>query len=810
MIRTHTLLLLSLLLSIHAIAKPQQRTPQQTPEVKGKVYSSTNTAIANTSIFLLTAKTKAIIKTGITDAEGTYILKNVPKGEFIIQATSVGYSSANSDPFVIAAANLELPTLVLSESSNLIGEVAVEGRVPLVQQRDGKLVLNVENSTLAAGNNALEVIQRAPGVSMDKDDNLQLMGQSGVNVTIDGRQTYMSGEQLASFLKAMDGSQIKSVEVGTVRSARDDAEGAVGTINIVLKKNKLEGFNGSFLASVGQGKHFRGNSSLSLNYKKNNTTLFGSYAYADNKRESDLGIERLIPSDTEPRFFDQQSTIIDHTKSHTYKMGIEQRTSEKNVMMLQYNGMIDNEDSRNLSLTNIGPKQHSIDSILNSTSISHRPLRRHSVNFNNEYSIDSLGSKLTFDLDWSTFRNDGQDDYEYRTSLPNGNLLYDPEIEQSRLPIKIDIFAAKVDYTRMLGLGKLEAGAKYSRVKSDNNMQFTQFVEGAWQEYEGRSNHFLYTEQIAAAYADYSRAFGKLSMKLGLRGEYTFSDGNSLTLGKRIKKDYPDLFPSANIGYTINENNVVSLSYARKVSRPNYRYLNPFEYYIDKFTSQRGNPDIKPQYTDGFTLNYTLYKMFNLTLGSDITKDAVVESLGQDAETGKAWITRDNLGKTVTAYFNVNAPAQIGKIWTMNNNLTTIYMHFNGPIAGSHVNVGSTFFQGRSTNNFRISKAWSAEASVNYNSPFLYNVYKIHARWDAEIGTSYNFKDKRSSLKLAMTDVFRTRHNNVSTDFAEFNSMIRQYHDNQSVRLTFTYKFGNLKQQLRRISTDSDEKARAQ
>lgn len=785
-------------------AQAQQAT------VQGKVLSEDNQVQANVSIYLMSAKANVIVKTTITNEEGKYTFLQVPTGDFVVQASAVGYAVSRSNAVLVQSATVNVGDLMLKLLTNTISPLTVEAKVPLVQQKDGKLILNVENSTLAAGNNALDIVQRAPGVSVDKDNNLQLMGQSGVKVTIDGRQTYMSGEQLASFLKSMDGAQIKSVEVGTSRSAKDDAEGAVGSINIVLKKNKLEGFNGSFVASAAHGEKARGNSSINLNYKKNNTTLFGNYAYTHNKRLSELDVLRNIANKDGDRVFDQDGEIFANTKSHNYKFGVEQKTSTRNTMLLQFSGDNSLEREQNLSVTNIGPLLNVTDSILNTSSNTRSPFNRYSLNFNNEFKIDTLGTKLVLDLDWSAFRNDSQVDYNYRMMFPNGSLVSPDEIERNQMPVKIDIYVAKLDYERMLGRGKLELGAKYSQVKSDNNLLFDHFVNDQWQEYVGRPNHFVYTEQIAAGYADYSNTYGKLSVKLGLRGEYTISDGNSITLNTHVKRDYFNIFPSASFGYTINENNILSLNYARKVSRPNYRHLNPFEYFIDKYTSQRGNAYLNPQYTDGITLNYTLHKMFNISLGTDITNDAMVESLGQDKETGKAWVTRENLGRTVSSYVNLNAPFRIGKVWTMNNNLTGIYMHFKGPMAGELLDDGSFFLQARSTNNFRISKAFSAEMSVNYNTPFLYNVYRIHTRWGTDLGVNYNFKDQRSALKLAATDIFKTQRNNLTTDYGEFNSKINQYNDSRTVRLTYTYKFGNLKQQIRRKNTDSEEKSRAQ
>ncbi|WDF68614.1 outer membrane beta-barrel family protein [Sphingobacterium oryzagri] len=778
-------------------------------EVNGKIYNAAQEPMANVSVQLLTAKAAAVMKTGVSDENGTYIISNIPDGEFIIQVSSVGYESAKSSSFTIKGNSLTLADMILLPQTQSLEAVTVEGKVPLVQQRDGKLILNVENSTLAAGNNALEVIQRAPGVSVDKDENLQLMGQQGVNVTIDGRQTFMTGEQLATFLKSMNGDQIKSVEVTTGRTAKDDAEGSVGTINITLKKNRLEGFNGTWLASAAQGQHFRGNSSLTLNYKKKNTTLFGNYGYTQNKRQFDLDLMRTIASNDLTRVFDQEADLIETNKTHNYKVGIEQRTSDRNTMLLQFSGDNDDEQSLNSSRTQIGPQVGNVDSVLYTVTDSRTPFNRYSINFNNELKIDTLGGKLTFDLDWTAFRNRSDISYDYQTFFPTGGLVRAPEYWRTAMPVDIDIYVGRLDFVKHIAKGKFEAGVKYSRVKSDNNLAFEEFVDQTWQRFPFRQNHFVYTEQIAAGYLDYSREFGKASIKLGLRAEHTHSNAHAMTTDTINKRNYLDLFPSVSSSYAFNENNILSLSYARKISRPNYRYLNPMPYYIDKFTYTLGNPYLRPQYTDGFTLNYTFMKMFNFTLGTDITNDAMVESLGQDVETGESWIQQQNLAKTVTSYLNINAPAQIGKFWTMNNNLTGIYMHFKGEIAGEFANLGSFFFQGRSTNNFKIAKGFGAELSVNYNSPFLYNVYKIHTRWGTDVGVNYNFKDQRSSLKLAATDIFRTQKNNVSTNFAEFDSQFSQYNDNRTVRLTYTYKFGNLKQQTKRTSTDSEEKNRA-
>lgn len=778
--------------------------------ISGSVKNPDNTPISNASVYLVTEPNKGFIKSAVTDEKGQYKIAGFPTGSFRIEATAVGYAKGESAAFTTENKSLNIADITLQTLTKEIEAVSVQGQLPQIQHTNGRLVMNVENSSISAGNNALEVLKRAPGVDVDKDDNISLMGQQGVNVTIDGRQTYMTGEQLATFLKSTDGSQIKSIELSTNRSAKDEAEGAAGVINIVMKKNRLEGFNGSFVASAGYGEMFRGNTSLNLNYKKNNSTFFSNYSYTDNETAENIRITRVIPGEANDILFDQTAKFTNDDKSHNYKVGFEQKTSARNTLLVQFNGASSFERQITPGRTYMSIPNMAVDSIMFSDNHNKETFSRYSFNANNEFVIDSTGKKLTADLDYSAFKTNSDMNYGYYSYFADGKtLMYDPEFERSNLGVDIKILAGKLDYTQKIWKGNLETGAKYSSVNSKNDVLFENKVGSNWENNLNRSNKFDYQEQIVAGYVDYSTNIKKWGIKAGLRGEYTISDGKSITENKQVKRDYLDLFPSASISYNAHENHVFAFSYARKVSRPNYRNLNPFEYYIDKRTYNKGNPYLNPQYTDGFSMNYTLYKRFNIALGHDITKGAIVESIGQDSVLKTTWIVRDNLGEQTTSYINLTIPMRIGKIWTMFNNITGIYMHFKGPISGYNINQGAAFVQANTNNTFRFSKQFAAELSARYNSPFIYNMYKIQTRWNTDLGFTYNLKDERTSLKLAVTDIFHSNHNNVFTEFKEFNSKIYQYRDSQSVRLTLNYKFGNLKQSIRRVNSDSDEKDRA-
>lgn len=780
-------------------------------DVTGRVVNEKNEQMSSVTTYLIHSANNTILKTAVTKEDGQYSFENIAAGSYYVEARMIGYDVKRSAIFNYSNTKQVLADLQLAPSTNTLSEVTVEGKRPLVENKQGKLILNVENSPLAAGNNGLDIVQRAPGVSLDNDNNLQLMGQSGVKVTIDGRQTYMTGEQLATLLKSTDGNQIKAVEVIKSRSAKDDAEGAVGTINIVMKKSRMEGFNGNFSATAGLAEKFRGNTALSLNYKKNNTTYFGSYSYSDERYINRINLERIIANNGVETAFDQKSNLHIKDRTHAYKVGVEQRTSERNVMSLQFNGSNNVELNDNDSKSFIGPNLTTLDSTLTSMSQFREGFNRYSFNFNNEFKIDSTGKKLVLDLDWSKFRNSKKADYDNRLFDLNNELIRDPELLRSQMPIGIDIYVAKLDYNQPLSkTSNLETGVKYSNVKSDNNLLFEEQLDGAWTDIVNRSNHFVYTEQITAGYIDYDNQIGKWGIKAGLRGEYTLSDGHSITENKQVKRDYFDLFPSANLSYDAHENHIFSLGYSRKITRPNYRQLNPFDYFIDKYTSERGNPYLNPQYANELNLNYTLYKKYTVTLGYNAQTDAIVESMGQDSVKNTTWVTRENLGKSNSAFVNLSLPVQVAKFWSSYNNITAVYMNFDGAIAGSVVNNTSVLFQVNSMSSFKLSPSVSAEMNLRYFSPFTYNIYKLESRWDAQIGITKNFKDKRSSLKLAVSDIFNTSNQNLSTNFSSFNTKIRQHQDRRVARLTYSYKFGNLKNVVKKKSTDNEEKQRAQ
>ncbi|WP_262247790.1 TonB-dependent receptor domain-containing protein [Parapedobacter soli] len=784
----------------------------QQATISGKVVDGQHNPLDLATVHLLNARDSSVVRTVFPDRQGGFTFAGMAQGSYLVSAILVGYDDVVSDAVTIADNNTakDIGALVLRSSNTVLAEVTVAApQRPLVERRADMLVVNVENSTLAAGNTAMDILERSPGVTVDKDDNISLMGKQGVTVMIDGRQTHLSAEQLANFLRNTDGNTIKSIELITNPSSKYDASGTAGMINIVLKKNRLAGTNGSLTLGAGYGFGHKANTSLNLNHKEGPLNVYGTYSYMNNRGGNEFDIFRSISlpggANTD---FQQYTDFIRHNSSHSYRAGVDYQTSDRNVIGVSFNGYASGNDNDNSSHTLIGQTVLSPDSTLTTSSIFDGSYTSLAVNLNNQFTIDTNGRKLVADVDISRFSNRNKANYNNTLFLPSGDMKDEPLLSRSDMPTIIDIRVAKADYTHPFGKdNKLEAGIKYSNVASDNDMRFENQVDGVWQNAGNRSNHFVYEEQVAAAYINYHKQLGKWGIQAGLRSEYTVSDGYSITLANRIKRDYIDFFPSVFLNYNLSDNHQMGLSYSKRINRPNYGNLNPFEYFLDQYTFERGNPYLRPEYTHAFDLSYTLLQRYNISAGYSRTNDVIAESMNQNDETKQTWVSRDNLAKQDIWYTNVNAPVKVAKWWDTNTNLNAFYMAFEGPLNGQHLHQGQFAWQLRSNHTFTLWPTFTAEASANYQSSLIYSVYRIGAQWSVDVGLNKSFYNKKANLKFSVTDIFDTRIQDVRTRFGGLHAIINQKNETRVARLTLTVNFGNLKNGARR-EAQSEEKSR--
>lgn len=778
--------------------------------ISGKVMDEQQIPMELATVNLLRAADSALVKTIFADKAGSFKFFEVENGDYLVEAGMVGYTKAVSTVITVddKSGQVAVSDLIIKPASTAIAEVAVTAQRPLVERRPDMLVVNVENSTLAAGNSALDILERSPGVTVDKNDNISLMGRQGVTVMIDGKQTFLSSEQLANLLRNTDGNTIKSIELITNPSSKYDASGTAGMINIVLKKNRMTGTNGSVTVGTGYGRGHKANTSLNLNHKVDGLNLFGNYSYRNNAGGQDIDIFRTITQLHSSTDFRSLTAFDRNNRGHSYRAGLDYSTSGRNILGMVLSGYTTTNENNNFSNTLIGSNLSTPDSTLAASTVFDGHYGSFAINFNNQFNIDSNGRKLVADVDISRFSNRNLANYNNTFYLPSGDMQGQPLLSRSNMPTMIDIRVAKVDYTHPFGKkGKMEAGMKYSNVTSDNDMKFENLVDGDWRNDAGRTNHFVYEERVAAAYVNYSTQLGKWGLQAGLRSEYTASDGNSITMQNRIQRDYIDFFPSIFLNYAINDKHQTGLSYSKRINRPNYGNLNPFAYFLDQYTSEQGNPYLHPEYTHAFDLSYTLFKQYHLSVGYNRTNDVIAEAMGQDDETTSTWVTRDNLAKQDIWFANLNIPMKIARYWNMNTNINGFYMGFDGQLGTEYLKQGQYALQLRSNQTFSITPTFSMEASANYQSPMVYSIYRMGTQWSIDAGLSKSF-NKSSTLKLSVSDIFDTRIQDARTNHANLSVIVNQKNETRVARLTYTHNFGNMKNGYRRNDSQSEEKSR--
>jgi len=687
--------------------------------------------------------------------------------------------------------------------------IVITAKKPLIERKADMLIVNVENSSLAAGNNALEILERSPGITVDKDDNISLNGKQGVMIMIDGKQTHLSTAQLASLLRSTDGNAIQSVEIINNPSSKYDAAGGSGIINIKLKKNKIAGTNGSFNIGGGYGNGHKANTSINLNHKTGNVNLFGTYSYQENNKTDLMDIYRLVGGSTNFTSFAQDNSMFSKRKNHSLRAGIDYQVSEKNIISMQVSGLLNNSDDKNQSAVQIGSFQSSLDSTLSANSLFYNDFKSYSINLNNTYTIDTLGNKISADIDYSSFFEEASANYENFFYNSDGSETHAPLLLRSDMPSNIHIQSYKIDFAHPFNENSgIEAGIKYANVKTDNNLKFSELIDKNWTNVADRSNHFIYTEQVSAAYINYNTKFDKIGIQTGLRTEYTVSNGNSITLANKVKRNYIDFFPNVSINYNASDNHQYSLSYSKRVNRPRYNNLNPFTYFLDKYTFQQGNPYLQPEYTHAFALNYTLMKRFNFSTGYELTKDAAVEIMKQNDIDKTTMVTNENIAKQKQWFLNVNAPIKFTRFWNSNTNITGFYLGFESDREEQTMNYGQYALQFTSNHSFQILPSLSADATVNYQSGLRYSIYKIGQSWSTDMGVSKSFNNKRTNIKLSVSDIFDTRSQHVSTQYSNLNATIDQKRETRVLRLSLSYNFGKTKNGEPKRDVKSDEEKR--
>jgi len=806
-----------LLSAISAMAAAQRG------QVSATVMTSSADPAENATVELLKAADSSLVKTALTGKDGQAVFENIAFGNYLIKASAVNTAIAYSASFELAASGpvMELPALSLQPASKELAAVTVVSRKPFIQKLSDRIVVNVENSIISAGSSAMDVLERSPGINIDQNDAISLRGKAGVIIMIDGKPTPMTGSDLANYLKGLPSAAIERIDIITNPSARYDATGNSGIIDIRMKKDQRFGLNGTVTTGYGQGIYSKTNAGTTFNYRNKKMNLFGNYNYAYR-----IGLNHLLLDRNfyENGIYNGGDLKDNYSKSpnsaHNSRFGMDFYPSKKTIIGFVVNGNFNHyrRNSDNNSIV-INPLKEAV-STFSSIATNNDHANNYVANINFKHTFDSTGKELTADADYGEYKStsltrNATSYYKLDGSPLQPNYILDGD-QEGKLILK----TAKADYVNPFGKNaKWEAGLKTSFVSSDNDAKFFDVSTGSPENDVNKTNHFLYKEYNNAGYVNFSRDFKKFDIQIGFRGEHTrittWQEMGNIT----FDSSYFQLFPSAFFNYKLKEDKVLGVSVSRRIDRPGYSQLNPFLFLIDVTTYATGNPGLLPQITWAYELSYTV-KSVSVSFNYSHTVNNQNITLARFREVFPNVPSPDNvtvqipinLSSSDYLGLSISAPVKISKWWNMINNGNMYYEKFNGNFGGTVLSNGRPAMDIRTNNTFTLKNGWTAELNAAVNTGGQYGFMVLDPQWSLSAGVQKTILQNKGTVRFNITDIFWTNLPKAVVTFGNYVEKWRAYRETRVANISFTYRFGSNKIQgaRRRTTASEEERQRAQ
>lgn len=766
---------------------------QNAGKISGAILKNAKPADGAT-ISLLRAKDSATVKLSAANKEGLYVFENIADGKYLLSITAVGHQKAWSSLIELSSQipSVQVPTISLIPVSKDLADVTVTSKRPLIEQRIDRTIVNVEASITNIGTSALEVLEKAPGVTVDRDGNISLKGKDGVLIMVDGRPTQLSGADLANLLRNMNSSQLDQIEIMTNPPARYDAAGTSGIINIKTKKAITAGFNGSASLAYSQGKYPKTNEGFNFNYRNAKLNLFSNLSHNYQKRFQTLRLDRNILDENDysiVKIFNQVTNRQGAGHSYSAKFGADFFASKNTTLGAVINLNARQMSASNPSITNISNASKELQTVTKALVNGNNDWKSISANLNFRRILDKKGKEITSDIDYVKHSSDNDLFMVNSYTDAAGDPFSKPDTLTGLLPQEINVYSARVDYLHPLKKdARFEAGIKTSIVRTDNNARYDSIQYGQVIHDFNRSNHFIYEENINAAYANLSIPLSKkITAQFGLRMENTNAKGRQKSTGENFDRHYTQLFPTAYFQYKANDKNNFGANFGRRVRRPSYQSLNPFIRFLDRYTYSQGNPNLKPSISNNVEISHTWKNKITTTLSYTAVKDIIQEIIQQRGE--EAYNMPANVSSQHTAGLSVNANTTITKWWTSNMNFNANYDKYKGVINNDPVSLSATSFVVSGTQQFKISKTLNAELNGMYRSGWLEGVIRVKPVGMIGAGISQQILKSKGTIRLTARDIFYTQKIKGKSRYSNVDVALRQQAETQIVTIGFTYNF---------------------
>jgi outer membrane receptor protein involved in Fe transport len=793
-----------LLATVICMATVKIYAQTNTGKINGKIIDAqTNETIPYASAILLNKKTQATVKIVQSDLDGNFALTNLANGVYTLKASYVGYQTMVRDSVAITATakNINLGTIKMKTGKgNILNEVTVTAQKPAMQLGIDKKVFSVDQSLVSEGGSATDVLQNVPSIQTDMDGNVSLRGSSGVRVLVDGKPSLIAGGDVAQILRSIPASSIETVEVISNPSAKYDAEGQSGIINIVLKKNRKLGLNGTVALTAGNRDNYNANTSLS--FQNNKVNLYGNYSYRYGNRIGG-GYNNITynPVINNLAYAGQNTDSRDLDKSHNVKAGIDYYLAEKTVVSLSAGLNFRSEDENELLAINqyafnnsplaLSDRQNSEDGTGSSYDLS--------LDFSQKFA--KKGQELTANIGFSEGSRDNAQLYNTNTYFSTGGAT--PfRIQNTYRDGYNKNLTAQVDFTTPLGeFGKIETGYR-SQIRNSENQTIADSLtlEDRYQFIDELSNDFNSKDQVHAIYINYQNQIKNFGYQVGLRGEdatldtymgaYAPSGVITYTPGKVA---YTRLYPSIYLTQKLKGDHQLQASYSRRVNRPRGWDTNPFLDVSDPFNHRRGNVNLMPEDVHAFELSYSkFFKKFSLVSSVYLRKtNDVIQRVRTDPdENGITLTIPQNLTSSTNSGLELIGRFDLVKNWNFTANVNLYQRNIKGVPAFGIVDNDGFSYNANLTTNFTLPYGIGLQVRGEYRSREIMAQGTRKAMYGIDAGAKVDFYNKKATLSLNVRDVFNTRRWEMQTIGNTSVIDFGRYMQGTMANLTLSYRFG--------------------